>query len=306
MQPSRIGAGKFACWHRKASHGGARVNQWSQLRALAGMMVCVGCGVGLLTLASLPSFAGPPFQTDDPDPVAFRHFEMYAFATSDGTSAGGTTLGAPCYEMNYGVAPDVQLHVILPLVASFAPNGGPVTYGYGDTELGVKYRLVKETKHVPEVGVFPFVELPSGNASRGLGVGSTWYRLPIFAQKSWGPWTSYGGGGAVLVSQAGYKNFPFAGWLVQRQMNKKWMMGVELFGHGAEGASATSTRSSTMADLGGSYEFREGFDLLFAAGRSVAGQAETYTYCALYWTWGKNAKSDDNGSLAKLMKIHLR
>ena len=41
-----------------------------------------------------------------------------------------------------------------------------------------------------------------------------------------------------------------------------------------------------MLDLGGIYEFKEGFDLLFAAGKSIYGQPETYTYLSLYWTWG--------------------
>lgn len=250
------------------------------------------------------ALAGPPFQTDDPDPVAYRHFEAYVFELSDGTVPGGTTLTFPGFEANWGVVPNVQLHIVVPLGASFAPNGGPVHYGVGDTELGAKVRLMKETRRLPEVGVFPFVELPSGSAANGLGVGKTWYRLPLWIQKSWGPWTSYGGGGEAVVPQTGYKDYPFAGWLVQRQVNKKVMLGVELFGHGAEGEAATSTRSSTMADLGGSYEFRDGFDLLFAGGRSVAGQAETYTYVALYWTWGLKGKSG-GGSGAMPMWMHL-
>jgi len=248
--------------------------------------------------AALPALAGPPFQTDDPDPVEFRHFEMYAFELSDGTgkNAGGTTLEVPSYEVNYGVVPNVQLHLVVPVGAIFLPAGGPVNYGVGDTELGAKVRFVKETKRVPEVGIFPFFELPSGNADKGLGVGKTWYRMPLWIQKSWGPketqWTSYGGGGAAVVPQNGYKNYPFAGWLVQRQLNKKITLGGELFGHGAEGEAATSTRASTLLDLGGIYEFKEGFDLLFAAGRSVYGQPETYTYLSLYWTWGPKGADD--------------
>lgn len=252
------------------------------------------------------ALAGPPFQTDDPDPVAYRHFEAYVFELSDGTVPGGTTLEVPSFEVNWGVVPNVQLHLVVPVGASFAPKGGAVHYGVGDTELGAKVRLMKESKRLPEVGIFPFVELPSGSAANGLGVGTTWYRLPLWIQKSWGQakeWTSYGGGGEAVVPQTGYKNYPFAGWLVQRQVNKKLMLGVELFGHGAEGEAATSTRSSTMADLGGSYEFKPGFDLLFAAGRSVAGQPETYSYLALYWTWGLKEKGGSSGVMP--MWMHL-
>ena len=253
--------------------------------------------------ASTPARAGPPFQTAAPAPVAFRHFEMYALELSDGTgkNAGGTVLNAPSYEVNYGVVPNVQLHLVLPLTASFAPSvnssSGPTNYGLGDTELGAKIHLIKETKRIPEVGIFPFFELPTGSAAKGLGVGATWYRLPLWIQKSWGPsdrqWTSYGGGGEAVVPQTGYKNYPFAGWLVQRQLSKKLTLGTELFGHGAEGEAATSTRASTLLDLGGIYEFKPGFDLLFAAGRSVYGQPETYTYLSLYWTWGPGGAGDE-------------
>jgi len=290
----------------------------------------ISVALAALALAcAAPAHAGPPFQTDDPDPVEFRHFEMYAFELSDGTgsNAGGTSLAAPAYEVNYGVVPNVQLHLVLPLTTVFPPSAGPASFGLGDTELGAKVRLLKETPHSPEVGIFPFFELPSGNSAKGLGVGSAWYRMPLWLQKSWGPketpWTSYGGAGATVFSSAGnaagYKNFPFAGWLVQRQLNEKWTLGGELFGHGAEGPAATSTRASTMADLGGIYQFHDGFDLLFAAGRSVYGQPETYTYLALYWTWNSgpagaaNQDSSDQdkagavGSkmLSALTRMHL-
>lgn len=257
----------------------------------------------LFLVAGRAALAGPPFQTDDPEPVDYHHFEMYAFELSDSTS-GGTSLSTPAYEVNWGAAPGLQLHLVLPLIANIPSDGSPVNYGIGDTELGAKYRFLKETKHRPEVGIFPFVELPSGDADKGLGIGSTWYRLPLWIQKSWGPWMSYGGGGVAVVPQTGYENYPFAGWLVQRQLNKKLMLGMELFGHGAMGEAAGSTRYSTLADLGGTYEFRDGFDLLFAGGRSVAGQAETYTYVALYWTWGLKGKSG-GGSGAMPMWMHV-
>lgn len=266
------------------------------------------CGSLLVLLsAAAVSLAGPPFQTDDPEPVAYHHFEMYAFELSDSVS-GGTSLSIPAYEVNWGALPNLQLHLVVPLVTNIPSDGSAVQHGIGDTEIGAKYRFVKETKWLPEVGIFPFIELPSGNADRGLGVGSTWYRLPLWIQKSWGPWTSYGGGGEVVVSEPGSRNYPFAGWLVQRQIDKRLMLGLELFGHGALGEAANSFRSSTMADLGGSYEFKPGFDLLFAGGRTVEGPVETYSYLALYWTWGKDAtdeKSDAGAMKEMLMKVRL-
>ncbi len=253
-----------------------------------------------LIALTIAAHAGPPFQTDDPDPVEFHHFEMYAFELSDGTTQAGTTLATPAYEVNYGVVPNVQLHLVLPFTTVFAPDG-PNQHGMGDTELGAKIRFVKETKRMPEIGIFPFFEFPSGNADKGLGVGKTWYRMPVWLQKSWGPedrqWTSYGGGGYTIVPQDGFVNFPFAGWLVQRQISKKVTLGSELFGHGPQ--TPDTTRSSTMLDLGGIYEFKPGFDLLFAGGRSVYGQPETYTYLSLYWTWDPKDATDKDADKHK-------
>ena len=167
------------------------------------------------------------------------------------------------------------------------PADGPTTYGLLDTELGVKYRFITETATRPEVGIFPMAELPTGNASRGLGVGTTWYRLPLWIQKDWGPWTTYGGGGYEIVRQVGFRSFPFAGWLLQRDVGEKWTLGGEVWYHGSEGPVTPQRRYSTMIDLGGYYYFRKpASQLLFALGHTAFGQPETYAYLGLYWTWG--------------------
>jgi hypothetical protein len=119
---------------------------------------------------------------------------------------------------------------------SFAPAGaGPRAFGIGDIELGIKYRFVQETKHRPMIGTFTMFEMPTGSAARGLGVGRTWYKVPLWVQKSFGPRTTYGGGGVTLVNAPGYRNYPFAGWLVQRDLGKKVTLGTEIFYHGPEG-----------------------------------------------------------------------
>ena len=59
-----------------------------------------------------------------------------------------------------------------------------------------------------------------------------------------------------------------------------------------------------MLDLGGIYEFHEGFDLLFAAGRSIYGQPETYTYLSLYWTWGPRGADKDKPPTKMLNARH--
>jgi hypothetical protein len=250
----------------------------------------------LFVLAGAPDavLAGPPFQTDDPEPVDLGHYEFYVFAATDGTPLETDPVG-PAFEFNWGALPNTQLHAVLSFGAvvpannaAEAPQGSAASaYGLLDTELGVKYRFISQTDKVPEVGVFPMVELPTGSAARGLGVGDTWYKLPLWIQKDWGPWTTYGGGGYEIVHQEGFRDFRYAGWLLQRDLGEKWTLGAELWYHGPEGAGTPQTRSATMIDVGGYYYFRKPtFQFLFSVGRTALGQSETYGYLGLYWTWG--------------------
>jgi hypothetical protein len=246
-----------------------------------------------LILVSTAAFAGPPFQTDDPEPIDFRNYEFYTFASSDGTNLETDTAG-PALEFNWGALPNVHLHIIAP-AAAILPSNGPRAFGIGDIELGIKYRFVQETKHRPMIGTFTMFEMPSGDASRGLGVGKVWYKLPIWVQKSFGPWTTYGGGGETVFNGVpGYRNFPFAGWLVQRDLGKKLTLGTEIFYHGPEGSATPQTRPATLVDIGGYYKFHgdESYQLLFCYGHTAVGQLENYAYLGLYWTWGKKDDKD--------------
>ena len=255
-----------------------------------------------LVCASTFAVAGPPFQTDDPEPIDFRHYEFYTFATSDGTAVETDTSG-PAVEFNWGALPNLHLHAIVPAAAIFpannaglAPAGtGPRAFGVGDIELGIKYRFVQETKHRPMIGTFTMFEIPTGSPRRGLGEGRTWYKVPLWAQKSFGPWTTYGGAGITVAPAPGYRNYEFAGWLVQRDLGKKLTLGSEIFYHGPEGLATAQTRPATLVDAGGYYKFRDpGFQLLFCYGHTAVGQRENYAYLGLYWTWGKGGKAGDS------------
>jgi hypothetical protein len=248
--------------------------------------------------------AGPPFQTDDPQPVDFRHYELYAFGTTDGTAVAMNTAG-PAVEFNWGVIPNVQLHLVLPAAGtlpsnnpSLAPSSvGPSAFGLGDIETGVKLRFIQETKHRPMIGTFTMFEIPSGDAARGLGVGKGWAKLPIWAQKSFGHWTTYGGVGETINTAPGNRDFTYGGWLVQRDIGNKLTLGTEVFSHGPEGLATAQTRSATLVDVGGYYYFRNpGFQLLFCYGHTAVGQTENYAYLGLYWTWGGKAGASDKSA----------
>jgi hypothetical protein len=240
----------------------------------------------LAVLGSPAAVAGPPFQTDDPVPTPRRHFELYAYGLLNRAQDAETTQ-APAVELNWGAARNLQLTVTVPFAGKFAPVGA-AAIGPGDVVVAAKYRFLTETPGRPQIAVYPAVAIPSGNAMRDLGNGELLGALPVWLQKSFGPWTTYGGGGAVINQALGAETFPFGGWVLQREITKKLTLGVEFFAHGSEGSEVVSRGSSLMLDFGGGYRFSEKFSILFAGGHSVAGQSQTYGYLALYWTWGPN------------------
>ena len=182
---------------------------------------------------------GPPYQTDDPVPVDYGHYEFYIFGATDSTPVIATSAG-PAFEFNWGALPRVQLHAILPWGESapsnspvYAPGGqGASAFGLVDMELGAKIAFIKESKYVPQIGSFTMFEMPTGSYDKGLGIGKVWYKLPIWMQKNIGSWTLDGGVGYEVVPQTDYRNFPYTGWLVKKKLNERLELGAEVFSTG--------------------------------------------------------------------------
>jgi len=230
---------------------------------------------------ALTVLAGPPFVTDDPEPVDYQHWEFYLASQHIQTSAGWTGT-APHLELNYGVVTNVQLHLIAPL-AYKAPATGGARYGYGDSELGVKFRFLPETERSPQVGIFPLLEIPSGSKSAGLGNGQAQAFLPVWLQKSFGDWTIYGGGGYGLNPGAGNEDYGYAGMVAQRQVRKSVLLGAEVY---HRTTLTIDGRADTAFNLGAVIDFTDHQHLLLSAGRSLAGPTDFQVYVAWQFTFG--------------------
>lgn len=253
------------------------------------------CILGCTLLSPILALAGPPFLTDDPDPVDYQHNEFYVFSILD-HSGDETATSGPAFEYNRGIWPNVQFHIIVPLSKFSAP--GVDNFGLGDMEIGIKYRFIQEDKYRPMVGIFPMIEAATGDASRGLGNGKTWFHLPVWLQKSWGPWSSYGGGGINVNHAEGMQNSWFAGWQVQRQLSSHWILGGEVWHQSAD--TVDGGGRFTLLNAGGFYNFTDSFQLLFTAGRSISGEPHTIAYLGLYWTWGPKGTEGGSGPVAGL------
>src|SRR5690348_14440093 len=86
--------------------------------------------------------AGPPFLTDDPEPVSLHHWEIF-LASQHTRTRDGSAETLPIIDANYGAFRDIHLHVATSM-NSIRPKAGPHRYGYGDTEAGAKIRFLRE------------------------------------------------------------------------------------------------------------------------------------------------------------------
>lgn len=240
--------------------------------------------IGIIALASIfinvSAFAGPPFRTDDPEPVEYKHWEVYV-ASQGSFDRDGTSFTAPHFEVNYGVLPDVQLHLIAPF-EYVKPEGQSSHHGYGDMELGAKFRFIQETDSSPQVGVFPVVVLPTGDKDKGLGSGEVQTFLPLWVQKSWGPWKTYGGGGYWINPGTDNKDYWFFGWLVQRDITKYLALGVELY---HQTPNVEGGESRTGFNIGTTINFNEMHHLLLSAGKDFSGSNYASFYAGYQLTF---------------------
>jgi hypothetical protein len=247
-----------------------------------GRILVSAVAVGCATLIIAPSaFAGPPYVTDDPEPVPYGHWELYLASLVEHDDHGWTGT-SPHVEVNYGAIQDVQLHAIVPL-AFAAPNGKRSRFGLGDTELGVKWRFIHETDAAPQVGTFPFLELPTGIAHRGLGNGAAQVFLPLWIQKSIGRWTTYGGAGAWLNGATGTRTWWYFGWLVQRRLFEQLSVGAEVF---YETAKVPNSEAEARFNLGFVLDLAEQHHVIGSCGRGFVGPNLFQGYLAWLVTLG--------------------
>jgi hypothetical protein len=236
----------------------------------------------VLTVAELTrtAMAGPPFVTDDPEPTDTGHFENYLY--TQGTSLSDQPLRPGVgIEINYGAFEDTQLSWSVPL----NPNPGPGGMGVVWSALGggVKYRFIEEDKDGwrPQMAIFPQVFIPVGSASHGV---PTTELLPIWMQKSFGAWTTFGGGGYTNNPGVGNRNYFIYGWALQRQVTDKLALGGEVFGQTRD---SINDYASTAVGLAVLYDFNDLWHLIGSVNTGIIHprQSDQFSYnFALKWT----------------------
>jgi hypothetical protein len=224
------------------------------------------------------TFCGPPFGTDDPETVKFKHWEYYV-ASLNSSQFGIWSGTSPHFEVNYGLGRNLQVHLLMPVNYSYSKTLGS-HFGYADTEFGIKFRFVTETENRPQIGAFPIIEIPTIKNSE-FSNGKPKIYLPLWLQKSWGKLTSYGGAGYWINPGQDNNNWIFAGWEVQYDFSKFIWLGGEIYYHSADKKEG---KEGTGFNIGGSINPTEKFHVIFSLGKNISGDRIFNSYIGLLWT----------------------
>lgn len=216
------------------------------------------------------SVAGPPYISDDPEPTDYRHFEIYLF--NDGSAARAGASGESGIDFNYGALPDLQLTAVAPL-ADNLPTGAAAELGVGNVELAAKYRFLHQSTIGWDVALFPRVFLPS--VSPRVGEDHPAFLLPLWLEKDWGKWSTFGGGGCQLDHGGASQDFCMAGWALTRQVRPDLQLGAEVV---HQTSSVKGGRVSTGIGVGVRYDLSDTYHLLAYLGPGLQNAVETSQY----------------------------
>lgn len=239
--------------------------------------------LALVVFAPLRAIAGPPFDTDDPDPTEYRSYEIYAgFQTH--VDSGTATTESPFLEVNYGLMPNVQFSVHLANADDDA-GMGTLASGFSDAEMGLKVRFIQESAHSPQVSFYPQVTFATGDPDDGIGAGHGTLLLPLWAQKTIGKVTVFGGGGFTFDRDVSGPGAWQAGLAATYPLGADDTIGMEF-------TRVTPHAGYQQADVGFGFIHALGalHGLLFSAGRSFDVQPHYRAYAAYGWFLGPSDK----------------
>ncbi len=226
-----------------------------------------------------PARAGPPYVTDDPEPTRTGGWENYVYLS--GADTLGVTAGQAGVELNYGAAPDLQLSVTVP--EDYVSSHG-LRAGAGDPVIGVKYRFLHpaEGAWLPDAALFPAVTLPAG--ARAFGTGHASLFVPLWLEKDFGRWSTFGGGGYDLNPGAGQRNNGLVGWALTRSVGTRWNLGVEVY---HQTPVTSGTQAVTNLGFGGICQVTKHWALMVSGGpglQRVPHSGNSAFYFSLQYT----------------------
>lgn len=141
------------------------------------LRVLAACATAFVVAGN--AIAAHPMLTEDPQTQGTGKFELelgQAFARGDPLQGGSGTEFAP--QMTGGAAPTLDI-ILRTTWLTQAPAEAPAARGWGDSMLDFKWRF-HESAPVA-FAVRAGVDIPTGDAARGLGTGATGYHVIAIA-----------------------------------------------------------------------------------------------------------------------------
>ena len=211
-----------------------------------------------LILCPMEAWAGPPFLTDDPQPVDFQHWEFYLASMDFHTIRRLVRRPRPHVEINYGVVPERAT----PRPRSRweltmrRPGTAPKHYGVRRHRTGRQVPLRpgnderSHDRRLPAVGSAH--RQPEKN---GLGNGRfAGASCPCGCKKRGERWTAYGGGGYGINSGAGSPELRLRGRGAPEAGVQAVLVGVEVY---HQTAPVVGGRGDTAFNVGTVYDFSD-------------------------------------------------
>lgn len=227
--------------------------------------------------------AQQPFATDDADVTDKKKFHLQIsneFDILQRSAYPTLRQNTVVFELDYGLIDGVEIGVDYPLIAiSNSRIATPRTiHGFGDLDFHVKYNFLKEREgsRRPALTATLNVEIPTGDAARGLGSGFKDFFLNGVLQKSITDKTKFRFNSGVLFAGStatgdiGIKTrgrVVVLGASLVKQFTEKLDLGAELTG--AISNSIQSSHGQLQTMVGGNYQLtpRMTFDFGIVAGR---------------------------------------
>jgi hypothetical protein len=122
------------------------------------------------------------------------------------------------------------------------------------------------------VGIYPIVQLPTGENASGHSRGKAQAFLPLWFQRNSDNWTLYGGVGYRLNQYADSKNSWFSGITALYRLSSQLQLGGEVF---HETAGSTGELGTSGFNMGGIYNLRDGYHVLFSLGKGLSNVSAT-------------------------------
>jgi Putative MetA-pathway of phenol degradation len=243
----------------------------------------------LLWLACLlctcdPLYAQLPFYTDDTGVTEPRkwHFEFFNEYDALQLQYPNLNQNTANFKLNYGLPHDLEVDVDVPYLAIYRAPGSPPSTGFGDTNLGLKWRFHQESKgsRAPSLATSLYIEFPTGDSSQQLGSGLEDYWLNVIAQKSFSEKTRltanigylFAGNTStgVLGTQNTRGHVVTGGLSLLHDFSPKLTLGAEIYGGYTNNGDLGRTQFQAMG--GGQYALHNGMSFCFGllGGKYVA------------------------------------